>query len=155
MPKEDENNLQIKIDKLEEEIEKVQFKISDYIIDNLTEVTAKKNVLLDERINLESQKISKFKNFMIKFLTFGCYDKNKKIKNKLNKNKIELDKTIDNAEKFLKEYTTTNSIMLRLMEKLCNLKNDAAIGFEKDKLKINAQSSTSNNQSSSSKTQKM
>lgn len=154
MPKKDENNLQITIDKLEEEIEKVQFKISDYIIDNLTEATAKKNVLLDERINLESQTISKFKNFMIKFLTFGYYDKNKKIKNKLNKNKIELDKTINNEAKFLKEYETTNSIMLKLMEKLRNLKNASALGFEKDKTKVTSEALTIKGQSSSSKSQK-
>ncbi|MBP1525786.1 MAG: hypothetical protein H9Q65_03575 [Spiroplasma ixodetis] len=158
MPKKDENNLQItidKIDKLEEEIEKVQFRISDYIIDNLTEATAKKNVLLDERINLESQIISKFKNFMIKFLTFGCYDKNKKTKNKLKKNKNELDEASNNEAKFKKEYETTISIMLKLMEKLRNLKNASALGFEKDKSKVNSEASTNKSQSSSSKSQKM
>jgi len=158
MPKKDENNLQItidKIDKLEEEIEKVQFRISDYIIDNLTEATAKKNVLLDERINLESQIISKFKNFMIKFLTFGCYDKNKKTKNKLKKNKNELDEASNNEAKFKKEYETTISIMLKLMEKLRNLKNASALGFEKDKSKVNSEASTNKSQNSSSKSQKM
>lgn len=151
----DENNLQIKIDKLEEEIAKLHFKISDDIIDNLTEATAKKNMLLEERNNLENQKISKFKNFMIKFLTFGYYDKNEKIKNKFNKNKNELDKTIDNEEKFLKEYKTARSNLSKLYKELDILKNDSAIGFEKDKLKINIQSVTNNNQSYSSKTQKM
>ena len=158
MRNKDENNLQIttdKIDKLEEEIEKVQFRISDYIIDNLTEATAKKNVLLDERINLESQIISKFKNFMIKFLTFGCYDKNKKTKNKLKKNKIELDEASNNEAKFKKEYETTISIMLKLMGKLRNLKNASALGFEKDKSKVNSEALTSQSQNSSSKSQKM
>ncbi len=62
---------------------------------------------------------------------------------------------INNKEKYLEEYKTTNSIMLKLMEKLRNLKNDSALGFEKDKSKINSEVLTSKSQSSSSKSQKI
>lgn len=146
MKTKEENNLSIIIDKLEEEIETEANKISD-IIDKLTDITFKKNFKLEERLFLESQKISKLKNFLIKIFTFGCYDKNKILENKLKQNKLELDTAIIDEKKFQEEYDDAKLSRQKLIykfKKIVKTKN-AGQEFSVSKSLINKVNDTNTN----------
>ncbi|WP_375317531.1 hypothetical protein [Spiroplasma endosymbiont of Virgichneumon dumeticola] len=103
-------------------------RLEEILDESYLEKHANYNLQLDnlkkEIINLKKQKISKFNNFLIKIITFGCYDKNKFIENKINKIQKEKTKLEANQkdiwhcskqeeEKKMNLFNKTNSIDLQ------------------------------------------
>lgn len=90
MPTKKEHSTMILTNNLEKKINTELDKLGS-LINEITDITYEKNMRLERQRFLKTQKISKFKNCLIKIFTFGCYDKNKNLRKKLNQNKTKID----------------------------------------------------------------
>lgn len=95
-----------------------------------------KNILF-----LESQKISKFKNILLKIITFGFYDKNKKINVKKNQFEILKEKINIDINKYAEDFhnnsriiSNNNEFKIKYKKQYDNnivLANNTILDFEK------------------------
>lgn len=127
--------LEKKYDKLDEAIYEERKNLEN-IIDYWTTATFTKNDLLKEKELLENKKISKSKNILLKILSFGCYDWNKKIEKILTKTKEKLNKAVEEEKKWKLEYKTVKSRRQNLVVQQNKLvKNDLTTVQDSLKLK--------------------